>query len=692
MLRKGDTLIEVCIAIGIFSLIAIGVAAVMSSGVAGSQTALETTLSREEIDAQADALRFIHESRMREQNDGYKTEDGSETYTAIWNTITEGAISAKESGIESVTQYNPSTCKSLYSNTNPEDPDQRGIIAKQNGFIIDTRQLSTPGQAIHYVNSNDDNKVKFDEAQTYPRLLYKDDGSLGSAEGLYIVAVKDKGTQMIVDGKNTTSASAYYDFYIRSCWYGTDADRPTAISTVIRLYDPPATENIMPITNTFNVSYATEPDISWPSKPNDATLVIVDSSVGYTIEGQNPTKDGYEFVGYNVCSFNEKEDYNTQLSNCKPSTTEEKINVANKQIKSGKRINLVAKGEVTNVIIYPVFLQMATVSARIDNTNKNPNEYGSISLKCQRYFACQSGENKVVSATITIPVGDTVIATANEGRGYKFVNWSGNGEDYLESKTWNFDATGNTTITASFSLEVEKLTGIRVLNVYPNNGNNLTGWMNSYGRGKITVTATSINNFNSKYSSFNANNFDVIVFGFWDCNSSVDLSDGAATWVMNNFLNRGKGILFGHDTINYGTNTCGKHTNFNRFKESAGFNVNSQFYDNWTSGPYFSSTTVVINVDSIFVKYPWSIGDKGTKLTVPSSHTLQQYVTNNNNIYLKYNQIDTNPGNFYLTVNNSYNVAMAQTGHSNGAATADEQKIIANTIFYMYSVYYKNTY
>ena len=238
MFKKGDTLIEVCIAIGIFSLIAIGVAAVMSSGVAGSQTALETTLSREEIDAQADALRFIHESRMREQNDGYEAEPDESSYSDLWNKIVENAIPADDPDITSITQYNPSTCKSLYNNENSEDLDQRGIIAKQNGFIIDTRKLTTPGKALKFAKAEADKDI-FDQAQTYPRLIYDDKGDLDRAEGLYIVAIKDKGTQMIVDNKSTTSTSAYYDFYVRSCWYGTDADRPTAISTVIRLYDPP---------------------------------------------------------------------------------------------------------------------------------------------------------------------------------------------------------------------------------------------------------------------------------------------------------------------------------------------------------------------------------------------------------------------------------------------------------------------
>ena len=53
MVKKGDTLVEVTLAIGIFSMIAIAVASVMSGGTASAQLALETTLAREEIDTQA---------------------------------------------------------------------------------------------------------------------------------------------------------------------------------------------------------------------------------------------------------------------------------------------------------------------------------------------------------------------------------------------------------------------------------------------------------------------------------------------------------------------------------------------------------------------------------------------------------------------------------------------------------------
>ena len=55
-MRKGDTLIEVAIAIAVFSLVAIGVVSVVNGSTSSTQSALEVTVSREEIDAQAEAL------------------------------------------------------------------------------------------------------------------------------------------------------------------------------------------------------------------------------------------------------------------------------------------------------------------------------------------------------------------------------------------------------------------------------------------------------------------------------------------------------------------------------------------------------------------------------------------------------------------------------------------------------------
>lgn len=80
-------------------------------------------------------------------------------------------------------------------------------------------------------------------------------------------------------------------------------------------------------------------------------------------------------------------------------------------------------------------------------------------------------------------------------------------------------------------------------------------------------------------------------------------------------------------------------------------------------------------------------------LNIPMSHTVGQFAmgdvwleytsdsyTNNENPVTEWSG-KAGTTNFYLTTWN--NCAMIQTGHSNGAATEDEQKLLANTLFYL---------
>lgn len=251
-MKKGDTLIEVMLAVGIFSMVAVAVVAVMSNGTAGAQTSLETTLAREEIDAQAEALRFIQSAYISDQdNDG--------KYAILWRKITASAMELKNDDSDAeIVQYAPESCPSLYE----------GIIASQNAFIINTRYLGTYSNITSKPSDAEVNKAvpfvteqpaRFKEATTYPHLIYGSSASESSSEdksklfsgttftnflhadGIYIIAVKDTGTSIIsgID-KNAETAPAFYDFYIRTCWYGVGDQTPSTISTVIRLYDPDA--------------------------------------------------------------------------------------------------------------------------------------------------------------------------------------------------------------------------------------------------------------------------------------------------------------------------------------------------------------------------------------------------------------------------------------------------------------------
>ena len=239
-LRKGDTLVEVMFAIGIFSLVAITITSVLMSGTSNMQTSLETTMARNEIDAQAEAIRFIHQGYIAEKSD-----EANGPYTALWTQIKELAKENDANAIRSnvtgqkhnLFDYSPSTCSSLY-----DDNVAYGLKAL-NAFAIDTQNISSVNAIKKAKNGG------FVEASLYPRLFYSNtdtDGALlarssilRNVEGLYVVAVEDQDTTTLVqDDEQTNVANGFYDFYIRSCWYGYGKKTPTTISTLIRLYDP----------------------------------------------------------------------------------------------------------------------------------------------------------------------------------------------------------------------------------------------------------------------------------------------------------------------------------------------------------------------------------------------------------------------------------------------------------------------
>jgi hypothetical protein len=254
---KGDTLVEVAIAIGIFSMVAISVVAVVSASTSSTQSALETTVTREEIDIQAEALRFIQASYIA---GGQANQAGQTKYDKIWKAITSRALDAStnKAVYDAAVTYSPSTCDDLYQSGNNYKNiyDQKAFIINTKNLGVNFSELDLSG--VNYalsqivVPATTDNDV-FKQASTYPRLVYDSTSealsgendtlvydSLKNAEGLYIIAVKDSRNTNIVSGKDgkVTSKAAYYDFYIRSCWYAPGADKPSTISTVIRLYDP----------------------------------------------------------------------------------------------------------------------------------------------------------------------------------------------------------------------------------------------------------------------------------------------------------------------------------------------------------------------------------------------------------------------------------------------------------------------
>lgn len=179
-LTAGDTIVEVVFAVAIFSMVAVGAMMIMNKGLAVAQQSLEVTLVRQQIDAQAEQLRYIHE----------KTKEVSE-YKDLWSRLPVKAASSVKQLVGG-------------NNTDCEAKIQNSFFLYSRGGVI------RRGDASFYNNPQTHAKVDFNNAKSY---------------GISVQLVK---------------GNKHYDAYIQACWYGPSGKVPTTIGTIVRLYDSEA--------------------------------------------------------------------------------------------------------------------------------------------------------------------------------------------------------------------------------------------------------------------------------------------------------------------------------------------------------------------------------------------------------------------------------------------------------------------
>ena len=206
---RGDTIIEVLFAITVFSLLVVGSLSIMNQGSATAQRSLEISLVRNEIDAQAEALRFLNASYVAAYESGASTA-GSNPFSA-----TESAAARSWWGIDK------NTATDTIISTFGTCPDS----IPSNSFIINTKNAARLNLDI----------ANWSSATTYAQVRYKstDPNSIDKAEGIWIEAVKPN----IATGHNQDNAS-YIDFHIRACWYSLGQSTPMTLGTIVRLYEP----------------------------------------------------------------------------------------------------------------------------------------------------------------------------------------------------------------------------------------------------------------------------------------------------------------------------------------------------------------------------------------------------------------------------------------------------------------------
>ena len=287
--------------------------------------------------------------------------------------------------------------------------------------------------------------------------------------------------------------------------------------------------------------------------------------------------------------------------------------------------------------------------------------------------------------------------------GYVVFDWSrdsaGNPYAFEDKNYFLYSSSDGGNKYNRVGIDYESVSEVRCLQIYPEIPQ-IKDWVvnSGYGQGKIIVDEVYFDTFNKnpeQYLHKDANgnwNYDVIYVGTWDRNKYWDFS-AKSYEVVDKFVKAGKGCIFGHDTIQdnsfYSMDnkeyTDGAlkydHEYMNRIASDYFKALYRKSTPSFTA-PSYSDNKVRIVRQGLFTTYPNYVGGIGTVLNIPSCHTWGQGVTPGyeNNIWLKFGEDNNDSDNFYMITDN--NMAMFQTGHSNGQSTADEQKIIANLLFY----------
>lgn len=197
----GDTIVEVMLAITIFSAVAIGGLTIMNQGTAAAQRSLEMTLVRQEIDGQAESLRVMHNEMITQKNS-----DGSGSpIVARWDDM----MTKMRVPIDELTPMSDSVSK---------DETECRFPTTGKVFVIDPVTLSVK-------------KGVPRQPDTFSQIRYGSGGEVTSVDGLWIEAVRGSGSPV-------SHTPGYTDFYIRACWSAVGQSRPATISSVVRLYEP----------------------------------------------------------------------------------------------------------------------------------------------------------------------------------------------------------------------------------------------------------------------------------------------------------------------------------------------------------------------------------------------------------------------------------------------------------------------
>lgn len=200
--QQGDTIIEVMVAFSVFAMIAVGALTVMNQGTAGAQDTLETTLVRQQVDNQAELIRYLHQSYISNPTAADDTPAG--VFRGLIATAQSLALPGPTKFGNACTQSLPPGRFALNSQGNPLQPSR----------ILPVRNMTSSTLAPHaqLVDNGDA------------------DATNDTAYGLWI--------EPILSNDTGDKSLRYIDFHIRACWESASSNPQRTIGTIVRLYIP----------------------------------------------------------------------------------------------------------------------------------------------------------------------------------------------------------------------------------------------------------------------------------------------------------------------------------------------------------------------------------------------------------------------------------------------------------------------
>jgi len=228
--KNGDTMVEVLFSIAVFALVSVVSIVLMNSGINTAEATLELSMARNEIDAQSEAIRFIHNSYLSER----EFVSSSQTYANLWKRIKERTNNSSDAILELTVD----NCAIRYDKTSAASS-----IYGRKTMILNTRKIDPNNPATTIISANE-SPDKFRATELNPRVIFGPNASsntdenlreaytdLQSAEGIWVIPVTSTTT-------STAGQPEFFDFHIYTCWNAPGREIPTTIGTIMRLYNP----------------------------------------------------------------------------------------------------------------------------------------------------------------------------------------------------------------------------------------------------------------------------------------------------------------------------------------------------------------------------------------------------------------------------------------------------------------------